>query len=197
MMKRLSLLALVTAIAFPQSAIGQSVFLNGLDRVLVFEGTANNPFAAEIWTAKSATVTANPCGLAFVKTAPNPMQSLLVNGAFVDYAALPVQTVPVCSGGILSEPRTVNFKLADGRAVLVAQSGSVAVQFLGRSSRTGTFNGCGFRSITIKNADAVGADSIPVTFGGQTQSLGDINQIISLPICKKIGNNFVKYVKLN
>lgn len=195
-MKKILIAAILGAIV-PQGAIAQTVFLNGQDRILQFEGTANAAFSAEIWTAKTSTVTANACGLATVRTAPNPMQFVLVGGNQISYGSLPTLTIPACSGGgTLAEPRPNHFKLADGRTVLVGQSGSVSVQFLGKSVKGGTFNGCGLRNITIKNADAVGADSIPVVFNGQTQSLGDINQVTSLKICKKVGNNFVKYVKL-
>ncbi|MEG4115314.1 MULTISPECIES: hypothetical protein [unclassified Microcoleus] len=186
----------IAAIALPQSAIAQTVFFNGLDRILQFEGTANSPFAAEIWTLKTVAVTANACGLATVRTLPHSMQFLTIAGNQVDYSALPVQTIPACSGTTLAESRPSNFKLADGRTVLVGQSGSVSVQFLARSTKSGTFNACGLRNITVKNANAIGSDSIPVVFGGQTQSLGDINQVTSLAICKKVGNTSVKYIKL-
>lgn len=197
MKKVIAAILSIAAIALPQSAIAQTQFFNGADKILQFEGTPNSPFAAEIWTIKTASVTANACGLATVRTLPNSMQFVRVGDNQIDYSSLPVQTIPSCSGGVLSEPRPNNFKLADGRTVLVGQSGSVSVQFLGRSARSGTFNACGLRNITIKNSDAVGADSIPVVFGGQTQSLGDINQVLSLAICKKVGGNSVKYIKLN
>ena len=196
MRKIIAALISFAAIALPQNAIAQTAFINGGNQTIIFEGAPNSSFAAEIWTMKTAAVTANACGLATVRTLAHPNQFVLLGGNYIDYSSLPTQTIPACTGTTLAEPRSSNFKLADGRTVLVGQSGSVSVQFLGRSARTGTFNGCGFKSITLKNTDTIGGDSIPITFNGQTQSLGDLTQILSLPICKKVGNSSVKYIKL-
>lgn len=194
-MKKLAAFLAIAAIALPKSAIAQSVFVKGLDRILVFEGTASSPFEAFIWTGRTRAFTANPCGLVIVPTSEHPSQRVFA-GSNVGYSSLPIQTLVTCSTGILSEPRPANFKTPDGRTVLVARTGSIEVQYMVRSRRGGTFNACGFKTAIIKNADAVGADSIPVDFGGNSQDLGDILRVDSLPICKKVGNTFVKYVKL-
>lgn len=200
-MKRLiSALTAFAAIAFSQSAIAQTVSYknSGLDAVVTFEGTPNAPFSGAIWSQKERAITVNPCGLAIVPTAENIVQFVqIVGGASIPYSDLPTQNLVTCSGGTLSEPRPNNFKLADGKTVLVAQTpgASISVQYLARSARTGTFNACGFKSITIKNWEANGADSIPIDFGGQTQALGDLNRA-DAPICKKVGGNSVKYIKL-
>jgi hypothetical protein len=196
MKKAIAALIAFAAIVLPQSAIAQTVFFRGLDKVLIFEGAANSPFEAFIWTGKTKIFTANPCGLIIVPTREHSFQRVFA-GTNIGYSTLPVQTLVTCSTGVLSEPRPTNFKTPDGRTVLVGRSGSVEVQYIARSRRSGTFNACGFKTATIKNADAVGADSIPIDFGGQTKSLGDIPQVSSLPLCRKVGNEFVKYIKLN
>lgn len=200
MRKLAATLATFALIAFPQSAIGQTVSYKGADAILTFEGTASAPFSAAIWGQKERATTVNACGLAIIPTAENPAQFLqIVGGGEVFYNILPVQTLPACLGGVLSEPRTANFKLADGKTVLVGQTPgtSIRTQFLAKSNRSGTFNACGLRSLTIKNWEANGADSIPVDFGGQTQSLGDMARAQYPPICRKVGGNSVKYIRLN
>lgn len=199
-------LALISAIvssgAIAPLSLAQSVFYSngGVDATILFDGAVSAPFQAEIWVAQTATKLANPCGLAIFSILPKPgetpRQSLFVNGQRIDYDSLPVQTIPVCSAGILSEPRTANFKSADGKAVLVGQTGSITAQYWGLRKRSTTFNACGFRTVGIKNAATLGADSIGVTFAGQTTAMGDLNQIQSLPICKKIGSTSIKYIKV-
>lgn len=193
-------LALINAIvstgAIVNSVQAQSAFYsNATDTTLLFEGTALAPFEANIWLGGSATKVANPCGLTIFSTLDNPGQSVSVAGSNIGYSNLPVQTIPVCSGGVLSEPRTANFRTAEGRTVLVGQTGSVTAQYLVRRKRSGSFNACGFRTVNIKNAATLGADSIVVDFGGQSNGMGDLEQVASLPVCKKVGNDFIKYIK--
>lgn len=193
-------LALISVIvstgAIVSSAQSQSAFYpNATDATLLFEGTALASFQAEIWVGKTVTKLANPCGLAVFSTLPNLAQSLRVAGVRINYQNLPVQTLPVCSAGVLSEPRPNNFKTADGKTVLVGQTGSVTADYLDRRGRNTTFNACGFRTVNILKASTLGADSIIVTFAGQSNGMGDLNQIQSLPICKKVGASFIKYVK--
>lgn len=195
MKKTIAALLGIAAIAFSQGAIGQTVTIKPPDRVVNFEGAANSPFTATFWSLRSRTIAANACGVVVVPTLDHSMQVISLNGNFLDYQSLPVQTLPSCSGGILKEPRTANFKLADGKTVLVNQTGSVNVQFLSKTTRTGTFNACGLKSMSIKNAENIGADSIQIDFGGQTQSVGDLPGSEYPPICRKVGNNSVKYVK--
>jgi hypothetical protein len=134
----LGLLAIeLAAIALPQSAIAQTVFLNGADRVLVFEGTPNAPFESFIWTGKTKIFTANACGLVIVPTLEHSFQRVFA-GTRIDYSSLPIQNLVTCSAGILSEPRSVNFKTPDGRTVLVGQPGATEVQYMSRSRRAGT-----------------------------------------------------------
>lgn len=199
MKKLISSVIALLPVVLPQSAIAQTVSYKGLDAVLTFEGTANAPFSAAIWGERQRSLIVNPCGIAIVPTAPNDIQFVqIVGGATVIYSTLPTQTLVTCSGGVLSEPRPANFKLADGKTVLVGQTPgtSIAVQFLAKSNRTGTFNACGLKNLTIKNWEANGADSIPVDFGGQTQALGDMTRVEYPPICRKVGGNSVKYIKL-
>lgn len=189
--------AIVSTGAIVNSVQAQSAFYpNAIDTTLLFEGTALAPFEANIWLGGSATKVANPCGLAIFSTLDNPGQSLFVAGARINYQNLPIQTIPACKAGVLSEPRPNNFKTAEGRTVLVGQTGSVTAQYLVRRKRSGSFNACGFRTVNIKNTATLGADSIGVTFAGQTSSMGDLNQVDSLPICKKVGSSFIKYIKI-
>lgn len=190
--------AIISSGAIVSSAQSQSVFLsNGTDSTVLFEGTASAPFQAEIWLMTSATKVANPCGLAIFSTLNAPNQFLIpTGGAYTDYASLPVQTIPVCSAGVLTEPRTANFKTAEGRTVLVGQTGSITAQYLGLRKRSSTFNACGFKTVSIKNSLTLGGDSIAINFAGQTNSMGDLTSITSLPICKKVGSSFIKYVKV-
>jgi len=195
MKKQIAAILSIVVIVFPQSAIAQTVFVRGIDRILLFDGVASAPFEAFVWTGKTKAFIANPCGLVIVPTSEHPLQRVFA-GTRISYSSLPVQALVTCSTGILSEPRPANFKTSDGRTVLVGQTGSIEVQYMARSRRGGTFNACGFKLATIKNADAVGADSIPVDFGGNTQELGDLSRVESLPLCRKVGNNFIKYIKL-
>lgn len=188
----------IAAIAFPQTAIAQSLvvgFPEPTSITLVFEGAPNSPFNAELWTLSAANRLANPCGLVIVPTLENPKQFVSVGTQIFKHSNLPVQTLPVCSGGVLSEPRTANFKTSDGKTVLVNQAGTVEVRYLLKRKRGGTFNACGFKTSVIKLYDAVGADSIQVDFGTETQSVGDLEQIAQVPICRKVGSNFVRYVR--
>lgn len=70
MKKVISALISIASIALPQAAIAQTVSYRGannVDAVVTFEGAANAPFSAEIWTPRTANVTANACGLATVR----------------------------------------------------------------------------------------------------------------------------------
>lgn len=201
-MKKQSIaLALISAIVstgtIAQLAQSQSVFYSnaGVDAAILFEGAALAPFQAETWLQTSATKVANPCGLVIFSTLENARQFVRVGSQTINYQSLPIQTIPVCTAGVLSEPRPSNFRTVEGRTVLVQQTGSVVSQYLGLRKRAGTFNACGFRVISIKNAINLGADSIIVNFAGQSTGMGDLNQAQSLPICKKVGSNFVKYIK--
>lgn len=199
--KRLINLLAIAAIAFPQVAIANPFVYSSEGKVsIIFEGTAASAFSANIWTIANKTQVANACGLVVVPTLPYSNQSLFVaaTNQSVDYAALPVQTIPSCSNGTLSEPRTANFKTSDGKTVLVGQTAgsSVVSQYWIRGKRSGTFNNCGFKVSTIKNYDQVGADSIGIEFSGQSQTVANLNGK-ELPICRKVGNSFVKYTKLN
>jgi len=195
MKKTIAALLGIAAIVLPQSVIAQTVTLKSPDRIINFEGAVNSPFTVSFWSLRWRTIAANACGLIVIPTLDHSMQFVGIGANEIDYQSLPIQTLPSCSGGVLKEPRTVNFKLADGKAVLVNQSGSANIQFLSKTTRTGTFNACGLKSTTIKDADDIGGDSIQVEFGGQTQSLGDILESVYPPICRKVGNNSVKYVK--
>lgn len=194
----LAIAACGIAIAFPQTAIAQSLvvgFPESTSVTLVFEGTPNSPFNANIWTLSAANKLANPCGLVIVSTLENPKQFVTVGSQTFKHLNLPVQTLPVCSGGVLSEPRTANFKTPDGKTVLVNQSGTVEIRYLLRRKRGGTFNACGLKTSVIKLYDLVGADSIQVDFQGEIQSVGDLEQVAQVPLCRKVGSNFVRYVK--
>lgn len=194
-----ALFGLLGSVAVVQGAIAQSLYVVDANTVtVVFEGTAAAPFAANLWTLTTATKVANPCGLVIFSTLDNPSQQLFIpaTNQSINYSALPIQTLPTCSTGNLSEPRTSNFKTPDGKTVLVGQTGSVTAQYLLRRKRSGSFNACGFKTSTIKNYAAAGADSIQIDFNNQSQSIGDLNPIDSLPICRKVGNSYVKYTRL-
>jgi hypothetical protein len=69
---------------------------------------------------KVTTKVANACGLAtFNDSTTTP------NSGTAGFAALPVQTIPTCSAaGVLSEPRTANFKTATNQIVKVGTAAS-------------------------------------------------------------------------
>jgi hypothetical protein len=68
---------------------------------------------------KLRTAVANACGLAtFSDSTTTP------NSGMVGFAALPVQTIPACVGGVLAEPRTADFKTATNQIVKVGTAAS-------------------------------------------------------------------------
>jgi hypothetical protein len=69
---------------------------------------------------KVTTKVANACGLATF-----PDSTTTPNSGVAGFAALPVQTIPTCSAaGVLSEPRTANFKTATNQIVKVGTAAS-------------------------------------------------------------------------
>jgi hypothetical protein len=88
------------------------------DLYLAGQGTAEVS-ANLLGQTKDTTKVANACGLAVFNdstTAPN--------SGVAGFAALPVQTIPTCTGTTLSEPRTANFKTATNQIVKVGAGGS-------------------------------------------------------------------------
>jgi hypothetical protein len=100
---------------------------------------------------------ANACGLAsFNPSTTNPTPpTFTFGGQSVTTVNLPTQLVPPCTGGVLAEARTANFKTADGRIVIVGQTASapVEIQYPRDRVRQGRQNACGYVRFTSSQSN--------------------------------------------
>lgn len=197
-------LSLGLAIAFPLKAVANpfiDVSVPSKFR-LVFEGTAGSQLIFKFRIFHTRMRTVNDCGLLIIPTKadtplagyPSPMT---YGNKLLDWETLPVNTLPTCKGGTLSEPRNNNFRTADGKSVVVGQTPGTVIETsfpLWRTRKT-TFNPCGFRVVTITKFLQWGADSIGVQFGETQTSIANLN-LKTAPVCARFGNSYIKYLPL-
>jgi len=204
MKKLIAVLIAIVAIGFPQSAIANGFVQNaaGIKR-FVFTGlAANSSISIQIagWPRDRAAIP-NACGLTIIAPSAGAaiMQLAFAGSNPLNASSLPVQSVPACSGGVLAEPRTANFKTASGSVVLVGQAaGSVRViQDITRNIKT---DGCGIARLAPPKRTFAGGWWFEGTSftpaGGQVLYADDLLGTEEKSICKTVGGQKIKYVPL-
>lgn len=159
---------------------------NGITTVYI-DGTAGSKVAVDLGQV-SKTISKLPaaCGdvrISIPKGNPN-FTGLTVDGTAIDYASLPVQTLPTCTNGQFSEARTANFKTAKGQVVIVGKSPStsVSVTVMADSLRDIAVNGCGNALLRASKGS-----TLPDTFtiNGTSYTLASLPDAGHGPVCKK------------
>lgn len=204
MKKTIAALISIVAIVFPQAAIANGFITTtaGIKR-FIFTGLATNSAVAvriQGWPRDKATVP-NACGLTVIapSTGASIMLIAFANSNPIDVAALPVQTVPACSAGVLAEPRTANFKTSTGSVVLVGQAAGTArvIQDITRNLKT---DGCGIAKLTPPKQSFPngwwfeGTSFTPA--GGSILYADDMLGNEEKSICKTVGTQKIKYIPL-
>jgi hypothetical protein len=166
---------------------GQTLYRVGNNEIYI-SGTANG--TAEVLLPRTTTraATANACGVVVVRgSTSSPLNGTITAGSSsADFATLPTNTIPSCNSttGQLAEPRTANFKTAEGAAVFVGQTplSAVSVSFPSASTRRLTLNACGFNRI---RASATTPLPTTFTYGGQQYTVSSLPDAGQPPLCRR------------
>ncbi|MGL4378442.1 MAG: hypothetical protein ACRCT1_18530 [Microcoleaceae cyanobacterium] len=196
-------LGLLGMMAFSQAAIasGHIVSSSGA-KSFVFTGlTPNQTHSVRImgWP-RDRNFSPNACGLTIIKPSFKAviLQLAFPASSLIDVGSLPTQSLPTCSGGQLSELRSVNFKTPEGSVVLVNQSGSVRViEDITKSVKS---NACGNAKLNPPKSTFFNGwwfEGTSFQIGNQTVYADDLLSTLENSICRKVGGNFVKYVPLS
>ncbi len=194
--KNLALLLVSTsAIAtnsVPAKAIqykGASVYKateNGITTVY-FDGTAGNHIAVDLGNVtKTLSKVAGACGEVKISVPKgnSSFTGLKVNGTAIDYSALPVNTLPTCKNGALSQARTANFKTAKGQVIIVGKTpnASVSVILPSDQKKNITINSCGIGVLR-----GIKGNTLPAAFSanGTNYTLASLPDAGHGPVCKK------------
>ncbi len=159
---------------------------NGITTVYI-DGTAGNKMAVDLGqVTKTTSKLAAACGdvkISIPKGNPS-FAGLKVDGVAIDYASLPIQTLPTCTNGTFSEARTANFKTAKGQVVIVGKTPntSVSIVLAGDSTKNLAINACGTGVL-----HAAKGDTLPATFtvNGTSYTLASLPDSGKGPVCKK------------
>lgn len=187
--------------AFSQAAIanGHIVSSTGI-KSFIFTGlTPNQTHSVKImgWP-RDRNLTPNACGLTIVK--PSSSGGVILQLAFpssssISVASLPLQSLPVCSSGQLSEPRTANFKTPEGSVVLVGQSAG-SVRLIEDITKSVKSNACGNARLSQPKSTFNGGwwfEGTTFQIAGQELQAEDLLAIVEMSICRKVGGQFIKY----
>jgi len=196
-------LALVIAIV-PQSAIANGFTQNaaGVKSFVFVNLPASVPTSMRIvgWP-RDIVARPNACGLTVIapSTGATISEITFPAASSVEFASLPVQTIPTCSAGVLAEPRTANFRTATGSVVLVSQSAGLPIRVIQEITRTLKANACGMARLapprqTFPNGWWFEGSSFVAA--GQTLFADDLLGIQEKSICRKVGNQFLRYIPL-
>jgi hypothetical protein len=195
------LLGFLGVMAFSQAAIANGFVTSSTGRqTFVFTGLSpNQTHSVKIvgWP-RDRSVTPNACGLTVVKPSSGGviLQLAFPSSSPIRVSDLPLQTLPVCSGGQLAEPRTANFRTSEGSVVLVGQSGSIRlIEDITKSIKS---NECGNARLGQPKSTFNGwwFDGTTFQIAGQELQAEDLLAIVEMSICKKVGGQFIKYVPL-
>lgn len=201
MMKEIFLGFLGVAI-FSQAAIANGYVLSSSgSKSFVFTGlTPNQSHSVRIagWP-RDRNFSPNACGLTIIKPSSGAviLQLAFPASSLINVSSLPTQSLPTCSGGQLSEPRTANFKTPEGSVVLLNQSGSVRViEDVTKSIKS---NACGNGKLNPPKSTFNGwwFEGTSFQIGNQTVYADDLLSTLENSICRKVGGNFIKYVPLS
>ncbi len=159
---------------------------NGITTIYI-DGTAGNKVAVDLGQlTKTTSKLAAACGdvrISIPKGNPN-FTGLTVDGTAIDYASLPVQTLPTCTNGTFSEARTANFKTAKGQVVIVGKTpnNSVSISVAGESLRNLAINACGTGLLRAPKGE-----TLPATFtvNSTSYTLASLPDSGHGPVCKK------------
>ena len=159
---------------------------NGITTVYI-DGTAGNKVAVDLGQlTKTTSKLAAACGdvkISIPKGNPS-FTGLMVDGTAIDYASLPIQTLPTCTNGTFAEARTANFKTAKGQVVIVGKTAntSVSISVASESLRNLAINGCGTGLLRAPKGE-----TLPATFtvNGTSYTLASLPDAGHGPVCKK------------
>lgn len=150
-------------------------------------------FASGTPTSKAAT--ANTCGLAKIKLSDPPPNTLSINsGGEILLSNLPYNSIPLCTGGVLSEPRSSTFRTTNNEVVVVTAAGaSATVSFTASSKRSLKYNDCGFVKVPVPSGQTYSSGTAftiagtSFTFGGLPEATG------GPPQCRSVSGAYVPY----
>lgn len=118
---------------------------------------------------------------------------LKVDGTAIDVSTLPVQTLPTCVSGSFSEPRTANFKTANGQVVIIGKTANSAatVTLPVEVNRNVTINGCGFGVLRPSSGSTLPAT---INVSGTDYTLASLPDAGKPPICQTSNGQSFGYV---
>jgi hypothetical protein len=159
---------------------------NGITTVYI-DGTAGSKMAVDLGqVTKTTSKLATACGdvKISIPKGNTSYTGLTVDGVAIDYAALPIQTLPTCLNGQFTEARTANFKTAKGQVIIVGKTPntSVSITVPSDSLKNLAINGCG--TGVLKAAKGT---TLPATFtiNGTSYTLASLPDAGHGPVCKK------------
>ncbi len=199
MMKEL-FLGLLGIALFSQSAIANGFVSSPSGaKSFIFTGLSPNQSHSVriIGWPRDRSVTPNACGLTVIKPSSGAsiLQLAFPSSLMIDVASLPVLSLPACSGGQLAEPRPSNFKTAEGSVILVSQSAG-SVRVIEDTQKVVKSNNCGMAKLNQPKSTFNGWWLEGTAFQVANQNLyaDDLLSSQEMSICRKIGNQFIKYV---
>jgi hypothetical protein len=143
-----TLLAPLSAFAIPYGSNTIYKASENGKTIVVFSGTAGSKIQVGLGDVPKVTARiAGACGE--VKISPPSSGSftgLKVDGTTVDAASLSTQTLPSCTNGSFSEPRSANFKTPNNDIVIVGKTpgSATSVELPQPTTKTVSINACGF-----------------------------------------------------
>ena len=163
--------------------------------VVVFSGTVGSRIAVGLGSTDRPTARlADSCGT--VRISPPTSGSytgLEVDGTAVDAATLPVQSLPTCLNGTLSEARAANFKTPNNQVVIVGKTANsaVTISLPTAVTRSVTINACGFGVLRPSTGS-----TLPSTFsvGTTNYTVASLANATNIPVCRTVGGTSYGYV---
>jgi hypothetical protein len=154
-------------------------------QLAVFSGTAGSTLSINAGqTEKITSKIVDSCGtIRVTANADGTFTGLKIDNVTINTATLPIQTLPSCVGGTLSEARTANFKTPTNQVVIVGKTAglSVAISNPAINTKNVKINACGFGILK----------SPPMNFAiGETQyTTANLPDATSAPYLKTINGS--------
>ena len=206
MKKAIAMLGLM-AIALPQGASaqvpyqGNNVYRSG-NRIFI-SGSPNSTITYRVERLVTRNIRSNACGILLIKTGSTPASEVFSNdngiisvgSTQVHFEELGVQTLPVCSSGTLSEPRTAPFYTPEGSFAIPGLTPSTyyQVSYNGFSYFTKTLNACGFFSVISTVIRPIIAIVFPSATGSK-KAFSALPESPQPPVCRSISGQKVPYI---